>query len=143
VAAAYRYVRPQALATAQIVLFCAATIRGGDYIVRDYISAARATWTLTIVEESGPLWLWGALFITAGVIGIAGELWCRYINRRAAPTVPWMCHVVLFALYAVVAFAQVPPIIAAGWGFSACTECLVVGIGHLVFVLQEHRRVPR
>jgi hypothetical protein len=138
---AYRNVRSEMLGYWQLVLFCAAIVRGSDYVVRDVNARqANATWTLTVVERSGPLWLWGALFISAGTVGLLTELFVRYIDKTSAPVGPWVCHVILFALYLTIGLAMIPPTFEQGWGFSAVSETLTVAVCHLVFVMQRRSR---
>ena len=65
----YRYVSDIALRVGQIALLGEAVIRGLNYIM----APAGQVAAMNVVEQSAPLWAWGALFIGLGVLGWFGE----------------------------------------------------------------------
>ncbi|MDP7729478.1 hypothetical protein [Mycobacterium sp. TY813] len=85
----YRYVSDRALRYGQIALLGEAVARGLNYIMAPPGQFA----AMNQVEDSAPLWAWGIIFISLGVLGWFGEaLMSGTEPVRAAPTPAPGCH---------------------------------------------------
>lgn len=98
----YRYVSPIGLRIGQIALLVEAIVRGINYI--RVPPAARNPILVNVVEASAPVWVWGTLFITLGVVGLYGEAWLSgtetspgQYNPRAWPS--FIAHSALMCAY--------------------------------------------
>lgn len=98
----------------QVGLFLVAIWRGLDYVSPPNESPE----TLTAVEQAAPFVVWGSIFLTVGIMGIAGLRWPRFPLTAAA-------HYLAVALYfafgvgalvSILARIQHPPsVLALAW----------------------------
>lgn len=86
------------------LLACQAANRGIDYLLGDRDDTTNS---LTVAEQALPLWAWGALFLTGGLLALCG-MWCR----RAEPIV--VGGVVLMAAYAAMAWGLMLKMVQRG-----------------------------
>lgn len=66
--------QPWVTLCAKLAVLGAMLVRGADLLAGDTPSTARR---LTAVESAAPLWLWGAVFVTAAVVGL-GSIVLRF-----------------------------------------------------------------
>jgi len=145
------------LRVAQWYLFFAAAGRGTDYIMR-YLKGADSgptSWTLRLIMEAAPLWVWGALLLYVTVSGVFGEAWIAAGRRQMRlhsdvpvslrdRTLPTYCaHAMGATLYFTFAIAALGPVLEQGWGWTGPLETFGYGVGHLVFLNRKpiHRAV--
>lgn len=74
----YKWVPESHLKFFQIFLQGVAVGWGVDYIITPAYATGSA---LSVIERAFPLWVWGLFFITAGLVGLLGELWMEYCRR--------------------------------------------------------------
>ncbi len=65
----YRFVSDRALRVGQIALLGEAVVRGVNYVT----APAGQFAAMNQVEDSAPLWAWGTVYISLGVLGWLGE----------------------------------------------------------------------
>lgn len=77
----YKWIPQGHLRFFQIFLLCVAVGWGIDYLITPPWAIGTA---LSVIERAFPLWVWGVFFITAGCLGLLGELWmehCRHVDQ--------------------------------------------------------------
>ncbi|AEJ94516.1 minor tail protein [Mycobacterium phage Achebe] len=104
----FRYVPAYGLRVIQLAVLFEAIVRGLMYLFMPAGSSA----SLTQLENSAPLTVWGAVFITAAVFGLFGETLMSgtesymgsssHNNPRAWPS--FIAHASLMILYVALAF---------------------------------------
>ena len=99
------------------ILAVQAINRGVDYLLGD---KATTTESLTVVEQAMPLWIWGALFITGGLLVCVG-MWAR----RAEPII--VGGVVLMATYSAMAWGLMLKMIERGTSLHAFFDAAGTG----------------
>ncbi|AXH48806.1 minor tail protein [Mycobacterium phage Steamy] len=131
----YRFVPNFALRVVQIALLVEAIIRGLNYMATpsDYSPIYSAA------EQSAPLWVWGWLFITAGVLGLAGEAWMSSNgsslawNYRAWPS--FVSHIGLMSLFVAFALSSGAGVISREplYGFISPADFMFFAVAHWAF----------
>lgn len=139
----YRFVDPDRLRAAQIVLLFLAVVWGLDYLITPDWAIAPA---MSVVEQAMPIPVWGAAFLTFGVLGLLGELWMelgRYRpphHMRAFPESRWwvsyLSHAALLMLYATVGVGYALELVVNShiWGCRAPLMMWAIAFGHWVFM---------
>lgn len=133
----YRFVSDGALRIAQIALLLEAVVRGVNYLVTPPASAD----TLTLLEASAPLWVWGWGFILLGGLGVFGEALMsgtsaspgQLYNSRAWPS--FIAHSALMFLFISLALSAGAGVMQREhlYGFVAPYDLLAFSAGHLMF----------
>lgn len=133
----YRLVPDYALRVAQFFLLLEAIVRGLNYLATPQGSSA----ALTQIELTAPLWVWGALFITLGAIGLYGEALMsgtrapggQLYNPRAWPSFfahsALMFTFIAWAVASLVSVSERQPF----YGFVGSYDLFAFAVGHWVF----------
>jgi hypothetical protein len=143
----YRYVDPDRMRWAQIVLLCLAVIWGTDYLITPNWAIAPS---LTVVESAFPIPVWGAVFLFGGVMGLVGELWLEIGRNHTPPRRPppllcraenrwWVsftAHAGLCSLYTSVGVGYALDLLQSWhvWGCRAPALMFAFAFGHWVFM---------
>lgn len=110
-----------------------------------------------MVESALPIPVWGFLFLSAGVLGLFGEVWIDLGRHKPAPKkpIPAMCraenrwwpsylaHSMLCSLYATVGFGYLLNLVTGWhvWGFRSCLVMWMIAYGHFVFIGRRRNSV--
>ncbi|QJD50333.1 minor tail protein [Mycobacterium phage MarkPhew] len=131
----YRFVPNFALRIVQQALLVEAIVRGFNYMSTPDASSA----LYTELEQSAPLGVWGALFITCGVVGLFGEAWLSYNgsslqwSHRAWPT--FIAHVGLLALFLAFAVSSLLGVLSREpiYGYVTPYDFAFFALGHWAY----------
>jgi hypothetical protein len=129
----FRYVPPFALRAFQLYLLSAAVVRGWNYLA----TPPRSTVAWSAMENSAPLWVWGALFAFFGTLGAAGELWMEFGQSRRKYVVSFNAHAALMCLYFGVGASAMQGIVDRSppfFGFVTPYELIGYAMAHWLFM---------
>lgn len=131
-----RLIWPEVVAV-QVCLLLAALWRGADYL----IPPAPSSSTLSVVESTAPLWVWGVAFLAGGALGLIGLRIDRWPLAAAG-------HVICLAGYAAFGVGAAIEIIGRSpiEGWRTPVDWILLAVVHWAFadasvdVWREKRR---
>lgn len=132
----YRYVSDSALRVGQIALLGEAVVRGLNYMR----TPAGQIAAMNTVEESAPLYVWGALFIGLGVAGWLGEaLMAGVTPAHHGPTrrawLSFLAHTALMCIYLAMTFGSLVAVMQQhpGYGWLNTYDLLGMCVANWIF----------
>lgn len=133
----WRLVRDDALQFVQLYLLAVAVVRGVDYLITPPGSSA----VLYFIERAAPLPVWALMFITLGIVGIAGEWWIGFGASPHRWLASYVAHAALASVYTAVGVGALIEILSRQpiYGFRTPVEWLLIAAMHAIFVRRKER----
>lgn len=121
----------------QIYILVAAVLRGCDYLARPQ----DVVFTTGGVHDAAPVWVWGTVLLSLGVLGLCGEVWFRNGTSRCRWVPSWTAHAGLCALLGVVGLSIMADAAAQGWGWAFGFNLFGFALLHFWFTVRRRREM--